>query len=161
MHHDLVSFFALEHFRGAESVLLTTPGAALPTVALSEGKDPVQFVDEIGERIFGVKATNLRKIGTTRIDNYVVHVVTGDCLCPANIHHNPDSHLRFQWVPTYELFNDRSPQTYVLALARSRIAGWHIEPMEDGDYRLSFKMEDAHKTLGEAIKEATGDKQGG
>lgn len=155
MHHDLVSLFAMEQFRGAESVLLTVPQGALPTVALSDAKSPERFVEEYGSRLFGVETVNNRKIGTTKIDDYLIHVVTGDCLCPAKIHHSPHSHMRFRWVPTYELFNDRTVQAFVLALSRSRLAGWHIEPTEDGkSFLLSFTMSEAHQTLGEAINNA-------
>lgn len=142
----LISLYAQEYFHGAERMLLDVSGA-LPTTDAPERteetktKSPAQVAGAVSGFLFGVDLRGSHQVGSVASEGMEIYVIRGDVLYPGSISESPVHAGRLWWAPVTDIETARkSLQTFIIALCRSRVRGWHIEDTEDGVFHLSYRM---------------------
>lgn len=134
----LLTFFAMEFFRGEHRILLEKSGA-LPTLALPDYGGSVSFFRENAELLFGSKVANVRQIGSVTGDSYDLFVVTGDVLSPALVEEGGKFRSCF-WCPRTEIVRFKTLQSILIAYAQTGLYGWGVIDRGEPSYEVNFKM---------------------
>jgi len=135
----LVVFFAQEHFRGEDRILLDK-GGSLPAMRLPDEHGAEDFLEAHALEIFCSPVINCGQIGSVSGENMDMYVVTGDVLHPAGCLQRLRTPKQYRWTPRSEIVRFRTIQSVIIALAQTRVFGWHIQDKGGREFVLSFDM---------------------
>jgi hypothetical protein len=138
----LVIFFGHEYFRGTHRILLDK-GGSLPACRLPDEHGAADFIQSHAPDLFNTPILNCGQIGSIEADNMDLYFVTGDVINPAGCLDRARTPKRYMWTPRTEIVRYKSIQSTVIALAQTRLFGWHIVDNGTDEFKLTFKMQKA------------------
>lgn len=134
----LLSFFAMEFFRGEYRILLEKSGA-LPILELPDFGGSVSYFRDNAEVLFGSKVANVRQIGSVTGVSHDLFVVTGDVLDPALVEEGGEFRSCF-WCARSEVVRFKTLQSILIAYAQTGLTGWGIIDSGNLSYEVNFRM---------------------